>query len=910
MYRPQRSPAGHTAATTPFILLLLQLLLLATSIEAEFGVGFKRWPAAEVVAKPGSQVRLPCATNVTADKISWQYNHHFLLAPVLPYTAHATKPPPFFVQETEDGSELVLNLSRREGQYRHQLGLYQCVAWFGAIALTSLPGRLSATVLEPFADGGSRVEVSVLEGGSARVECGAPTSVPEAEISFFRDGVLLNTTHDPAYRLTPHGDLLILDVGDWAAGEYSCSARNPVLQESVALSTRTLLMVVARTEDTPAAAPEFVTLRTDYTEHTGSNLTMLCLANGHPKPDVQWSRYGGTLPSRSFQLEDGSLLITQLAVEDEGTYLCHANNSVSKEITLDVALEVQEPASITQAPLSQEVEEGKGVSLVCTATGYPQPSIMWVFNGRLVRNDGNILITESGLTVGAVKKEHEGIFQCFAHNPVGTEQSAAMITVVPRAVTAGPETTIRNTNYVPTETTDSRRWHNGPRRNGGLGGRGGANEGERGHGWNGGNGHPRKNYEKDEESPIIEDTGVWKKKGMKALMVPPPKPRMTKVSDESVMVTWDGPQTSGIPILFYKIQYKLVRSRGNRGSRWMTVDEDIPPYSNSYEVTGLQTGRTYKFRLAAVYANNDNKPGPNSRRFRLEKDLTIQRPAYPPTITRLIPLGPTSVKLEWQYEPSPGVPVEGFFINYREATIAGEYTKVTVLGPNKKSFVISHLKANVSYDFKIQCFNIAGASDFSAIFKKNVAGTTVVTSEMPMLASDVVPIVKNDGLSLSSIHLYIILGAVLGLLLLIVIVSATIYTCRNKHSEADETRSTKYEDTSLHIHRETATYTLPQNHRNNGQTPNGYLPHQGIAVTPAEEEKVAIESSFIENNNHNTQQMERCSIPSARQIALEDDSSESEVKNLAVARISKDNESNVLSSSETDSTTRDSAYHS
>lgn len=79
-----------------------------------------------------------------------------------------------------------------------------------------------------------------------------------------------------------------------------------------------------------------------------------------------------------------------------------------------------------------------------------------------------------------------------------------------------------------------------------------------------------------------------------------------------------------------------------------------------------------------MYANNDNKLGPNSRRFRLEKDLTIQRPAYPPTVVSLIPLGPTSVKLEWHYEPSPGVPVEGFFINYREATTAGEYTKVNI----------------------------------------------------------------------------------------------------------------------------------------------------------------------------------------------------------------------------------------
>ncbi|XP_069169801.1 interference hedgehog isoform X2 [Procambarus clarkii] len=526
----------------------------------------------------------------------------------------------------------------------------------------------------------------------------------------------------------------------------------------------------------------------EYFCFSGSNLTMLCLANGHPKPSVRWTRYGGMLPSRSSQEEDGSLFITQLVVEDEGTYLCHANNGVGTEVMLDVSLEVLEAPSITLAPKSQVVEEGKGVTLSCTAAGYPQPKIMWVFNGGLVRNDGNILITESGLTIEVVEKEHAGIFQCFAHNPEGTVQSVAVISVVPKTVTAGPHATARN-DYVPSETTDSRRWRNGQRRDGGVGAGGGGGNGggeRRSHGRNGGNGHggiSRQNDEKVEDPSETGDTGGWKKKGKKGLMVPPSKPRMTKVSDESVMVTWDGPEASGLPILFYKIQYKLVRSRGSRGSRWMTVDEDIPPHINSYEVTGLQTSRIYRFRIAAVYANNDNKLGPNSRRFHLEKDLTIQRPAYPPTIVEQIPQGPTSVKLVWQYEPSPGVPVEGFFINYREATIAGEYTKVTVLGPTKRSFVILHLKANVSYDFKIQCFNIAGASEFSPIYKKTVTSTSPTTTETPAEVSHVGPIAKNGDLSLSNIHLYIILGAVLGILLLIVIVSATIYTCRNKHTE-------------------------------------------------------------------------------------------------------------------------------
>nr|XP_053638461.1 interference hedgehog-like [Cherax quadricarinatus] len=896
--------ASPTPLPSLLTLLLLLLLLDVTTIGAEFGIGFTRWPESVVAAVPGTQVRLPCATNVTAEKISWQYNHHFLLAdtpsdvPAAAAAAHLQRAPPFEVHETKNGSELVVNLERREGQYRHQLGLYQCVAWFGAIALTSLPGRLVAATLESYPAGSAAREMQeVLEGGAARVECGAPTSVPEAVISFYKDGVLLNATAISGYRLTPHGDLLVHGVGAWAAGEYTCSAHNHVLRQSAAPAAHTVVRVVARTQLTPASPPQFVTLRTIYTAHTGSNVTLLCLANGHPKPTLQWSRYGGRLPLRSIQQEDGSLLITQLAAQDEGTYLCRAYNGLGTEILLDVPLEVLEAPSITLAPESQDVEEGKSVTLACTAVGYPHPKIMWVFNGGLVRNDGNILITENGLTIGVVEKEHAGIFQCFAHNPEGTVQSVAVISVVPKTVTVDPRATLHN-DYAASETTDNRRWRNGQRREGGggAGGRGDINGGEkRNHGRNNGSEHGEASKQNDENTgdpPITGDTAGWKKKTKKGLMVPPSKPRMTKVSDESVMVTWDAPQASGLPILFYKIQYKLVRSRGNRGSRWMTVDEDIPPHINSYEVTGLQTAHTYRFRIAAVYANNDNKLGPNSRRFLLEKDLTIQRPAYPPTIVSVTPQGPTSVKLEWEYKPSPGVPVEGFFINYREATIAGEYTKVTVLGPAKRSFVILHLKANVSYDFKIQCFNIAGASEFSAIYNKNAVGSSLSTTEAPIIINTLVPIFNNDDLSLSNIHLYIILGAVLAFLLLIVIVSATVYTCRNKHTD-DDTRSTKYEDTSLHIHRETATYILPHQ-QNNGQTPNGYLSHQGIAVSPGDGEKVAIESSFIENNNHNTQPVERCYTPSARRIPLEDGSAESEVKIPVLPRNSSDNCESVV----------------
>ena len=60
---------------------------------------------------------------------------------------------------------------------------------------------------------------------------------------------------------------------------------------------------------------------------------------------------------------------------------------------------------------------------------------------------------------------------------------------------------------------------------------------------------------------------------------------------------------------------------GNARRRgWNTVEDDIPSSSFSYEMTRLNPQITYKFRVVAVYSNNDNKHGPNSARFKLAGD--------------------------------------------------------------------------------------------------------------------------------------------------------------------------------------------------------------------------------------------------------------------------------------------------
>jgi len=73
-------------------------------------------------------------------------------------------------------------------------------------------------------------------------------------------------------------------------------------------------------------------------------------------------------------------------------------------------------------------------------------------------------------------------------------------------------------------------------------------------------------------------------------MIPPSAPNITRLSDESVMVRWDVVSDEGLPIQFFKVQYKEL----DRG-KWNTIDEDIPSHIRSYEVDNLKTEHNYKY---------------------------------------------------------------------------------------------------------------------------------------------------------------------------------------------------------------------------------------------------------------------------------------------------------------------------
>lgn len=215
-------------------------------------------------------------------------------------------------------------------------------------------------------------------------------------------------------------------------------------------------------------------------------------------------------------------------------------------------------------------------------------------------------------------------------------------------------------------------------------------------------------------------------------MVPPTRPNVTRLADDKVMVRWSvPPHDEGLPILFFKVQYRLLGSttKPTKRSQWMTADVDIAPNTFMYEVDGLKPLNWYRFRIAAVYSNNDNQLSNASRNFLLKSigQLDAKNRQLPaPNLTRVEPISETSIVLHWTLPEQNQIDFDGFYVYFRPASTAGEYMKATIDGMDKRSFQIDDLEPGTAYEFKLQTFTSSAASDFMAI----ITGKTLSKLEL------------------------------------------------------------------------------------------------------------------------------------------------------------------------------------
>ncbi|XP_057578809.1 muscle, skeletal receptor tyrosine-protein kinase isoform X4 [Hippopotamus amphibius kiboko] len=256
----------------------------------------------------------------------------------------------------------------------------------------------------------------------------AVESYPQPEISWTRNKILIKL-FDTRYSIRENGQLLtILSVEDSDDGIYCCIANNGV--GGAAESCGALQVKMKPKITRPPINVKII---------EGLKAVLPCTTMGNPKPSVSWIKGDSALRenSRTAVLESGSLRIHNVQKEDAGHYRCVAKNSLGTAYSKLVKLEVEEEsepeqdtkvfARILRAPESHNVTFGSFVTLRCTATGIPVPTITWIENGNAV-SSGSIQesvkdrVIDSRLQLFITKP---GLYTCIATNKHGEKFSTA-----------------------------------------------------------------------------------------------------------------------------------------------------------------------------------------------------------------------------------------------------------------------------------------------------------------------------------------------------------------------------------------------------------------------------------------------------------------------------------------------------
>ncbi|XP_067133265.1 interference hedgehog-like isoform X2 [Centruroides vittatus] len=757
------------------VILMFWLFLNLSSVKYVYSnfldLEFQSEPLTVMVTPRDGRVVFRCSASPSSAVITWLWNGEPL------------------TQESEGGfnvghHKLVVNLPKKN---REEIDLYdnskiQCLAHHKKRALLSLPASLIIGKLDAFPPQDD-INMEIVRGNTAVIPCHPPPSVPIAVTEFhFQDTVISRSTE--RYHLMPSGNLQIFGVQPNNSGSYRCDVINPFLNEKRMGQHQTILSVIEEKENKPSSFLIYPINQTNVI--MGSNVTLECVVQGFPIPNITWEKQNGYLPRGRHLQVGGNLVLLNVVQEDEGTYICHAFNGIGERISASTNIFIHEIPHLLSSPDDKQIIKGENITVECIAKGYPKPHIEWFHNGKKLVTNSRIHVKGGLLNIKKSLLKDSGIYQCFAINALGSTYGVFVID-------------IHDSSKI------SREW--------------GSDE------------------EMEEEEEVK--------------MMPPSKPEVTRLSDNSVMVRWNVPQNDGLPIIFFRVQYKEV---GKKGNVWITIDEDIAAHLHAHAVSGLKTGGRYRFRIAAVYANQDNKMGPSSAKFILHKDPPVKKPESGPTITEAEAVSQSAIMLHWKYEEVDSIPVEGFFIYYRATHSAGEYSQVIVLGSNTRSHILSHLLPETPYDIKMQCFNIYGTSDFSNIYTCKTLPSQITDVNNYHNKPQQDRSTTNDGSKSvatksveSSKLIYIILGSVLGIMLLVLLIFMVL--CIQKQQRQRR-----------HLQTNQTTLELQVKPDTNGHIPstNGFLKGKekvNISVNPLNEylkdddPKLSQTAKISSNNN-------------------------------------------------------------
>lgn len=153
-------------------------------------------------------------------------------------------------------------------------------------------------------------------------------------------------------------------------------------------SSKTNLNIKAGGEPQQFQQPSFLTESISKIVNEGATVTLDCVANGNPRPQIKWLRNGedidiSDLDSRFRMIGTGSLQITSISESDAGNYQCRASNSMDSADT-EISLIVQVPPKFIQSPNDRNAHEKDELEMICSIRGKPTPIVQWLKNGDVI----------------------------------------------------------------------------------------------------------------------------------------------------------------------------------------------------------------------------------------------------------------------------------------------------------------------------------------------------------------------------------------------------------------------------------------------------------------------------------------------------------------------------------------------
>ncbi|KAL6108110.1 ptprs [Pungitius sinensis] len=496
----------------------------------------------------------------------------------------------------------------------------------------------------------------------------------------------------------------------------------PGLSLPLLLPVTTLLLSLLLTSSQALSSPRFTKVPVDQIGVSGGVVSFVCQATGDPKPRVSWNKKGKKVNSQrieTIEFDEGAGAVLRIqplrAPRDENIYECVAENSEA-EITVNAKLSIIREdllppgfPNIDMGPQLKVVERTRTATMLCAASGNPDPEITWYKDFLPIdpsASNGRIKQLRSGaLQIENSEETDQGKYECVASNVEGVRYSSPAnlyvrvrrvpprFSIPPTSQEIMPGGSVNITCVAVGSPMPYVKWMLNA-----------------------------EDLTPEDEMPVgrnvLELSSVRESANytcvamsslgiieavaqitVKSLPKPPGTPVVTETTATSVTITWDSGNPD--PVTYYIIQYRAK----SPDSKYETVD-DIT--TTRYSIGGLYPNTEYEIRVSAV---NTIGQGPPSEP--VETRTGEQAPASPPRNIQAQIISQNTMMVRWEEPDEPNGQIKGYRVYY---TMDDSQSMNLWQIHNVQDSIITTVQSLVpqeTYTIKVLAFTSVGDGPFS-----------------------------------------------------------------------------------------------------------------------------------------------------------------------------------------------------